>query len=332
MRIRLSKQDLDKLFSAVLSNKGYRSRDLARINNVSERTIRDWKRGVSTIPEQAYTLFISLSQLDKELFQPQVLGDYWHIKEAASKGGHVRMKIYGDLGTQEGRRKGGLASIKTHIREHTGFKVLRTIEEPDRSEYLAELIGILIGDGHLSAFQVSMTTNSRTDMEHAIFVQKLFKRLFKLSAKVTARKYENAVNVVVSSKGLVNYLNKCGMPVGNKIKNGLAVPPWIYSNLNYQKAFIRGLFDTDGCIYLDRHLIRGKLYQHLGWTITSYASALVEGIIKILVNLDFKPTFRPSQKSVFLRRGRDIKRYFSLIGTHNPKHFNRFQSFMGISK
>lgn len=328
----MPKPDLDKLFNSVSLNKRTSWKLIARRRGVSSRTIRDWKNGNITIPWGQYNFFLSLAKITKEDLRANVVEDLWHIKEAARKGGHARTRLYGNLGTPEGRKKGGLASLVTHARGNTGFKILRQIVEPNESDNLAEFMGILLGDGHLSVFQVSIATNSKTDMKHAMFISGLFRKLFHLPATVTKRKKMNAVIVVTSSKSLVNFLNKKGMPIGDKIKHGLSVPSWISKNLSFQKAFIRGLFDTDGCIYLDKHKIKGRLYKHLGWAITSYAPFLVKGVIQILTNFGFRPTYRTSQKSVFLRRGDDILRYFSVIGTSNEKHRQRFQSFVDISK
>ena len=118
------------------------------------------------------------------------------------------------------------------------------------------------------------------------------------------------------------------MPKGNKMRTGLSIPEWIGRNEKYTKAFLRGLFDTDGCIYLDRHTIREKEYLNMGWTITSYSDTLIVDIREALERLGFNPTHSKNQHSVFLRKHREIVRYFEIIGTSNPKHRNRFQKFI----
>ena len=210
----------------------------------------------------------------------------------------------------------------------TRFKTLKNIKIPVDSEKLAEFLGIMVGDGHLSNYQAIVTTNSKTDKKHALFVKKLIKDLFNIDASMRVRTLKNTIVVVASSKSLVNFLNRKGMPIGNKIQNNLKKPRWI-NNQKYQKAFLRGLFDTDGCIYLDKHKVNGKIYKHLGWTITSYADRLVSDILAILRNLGFSPTHRATQKSIYLRRQEDIYHYFQKIDTSNPKHYNRYKKFIG---
>lgn len=228
---------------------------------------------------------------------------------------------------------GGLNSIKTHLKKkNSSFQALKSIKKPGHSLLLAEFMGIIVGDGHLSKYQTGVTTNSKTDKEHALFIQRLIRQLFAVSATVKEKINENAVSVVASSRALVNYLHSLGMPIGNKIESHITIPKWIMKNTAFQKAFARGLFDTDGCIYLDKHKTKKRTYLHMGWTITSYADTLIIDIIKMLRDLGFSPTHKITQKSVFLRKQHEIQRYFQEIGTSNPKHLNRYQKFTQIMK
>lgn len=328
MRIKLQKNELDELFAAITAE-GAQWPHLAVSLKISERNLRDWRRGKVSMLQTAYLKCLTIAKFKANKFKPLVLEDYWHIAEAAKKGGYARLKLHGNLGTAEGRRKGGLASAKTHLLKGTRFNTLRPIIKPALSEELAEVMGILMGDGHLSEYQVSVTTNSITDRQHALFVKKLFIKQFALPVAVNFRKYENAVNVVISSKNLVKFLFGLGMPIGHKINNNISIPAWVMATPKYQKAFLRGLFDTDGCVFLDKHLIKGKLYKHMGWTITSYAGKLIAGIIEILNDLGLSPTYRTSQKSVFLRKQNEVRKYFTDIGTNNNKHRGRYVKFCG---
>ena len=80
---------------------------------------------------------------------------------------------------------------------------------------------ILFGDGHLSYYQASITTNSDTDKEHILFVKKLIERLFRVKVNIRKKLYKKALEAVISSRDIVAYFEKLGMPAGNKLKNGL---------------------------------------------------------------------------------------------------------------
>lgn len=328
MRVKISGEERKKIFLSALKYFGNFNKFSKGIK-VNRRTLNDWQRGISTIPLEKYNKFIRLLNFRNADFSPKILNDYWHIKRASKKGGLARLKLYGEIGTPEGRRKGGLASLATHKSKKTLFYNIKSIKEANESKKLAEFFGILFGDGHLSNYQACVYTSSQTDREHALHTKKLIKDLFEIIACLKVKKNKNVINIVASSRNLVRFLNNKGMPIGNKIKNKLRVPDWIKNNSSYKKAFIRGLFDTDGCVYLDRHKINNKIYKYLGWTITSYASNLILDVINILKECGFSPTNRLSQKSVYLRRQKEIVRYFNEIKTNNPKHYNRFIKFNG---
>lgn len=292
-----------------------------------ERTMRDWARGKFYMTESAYHDLLKKSSLKSGQISVLKKKDNWHILTAARLGGLERQKIYGDLGTPEGRRRGGLRSAQVQKDLPNGFKKLKRIHIPKHSVELAEFMGIMQGDGHLGDYQVLMVTNSETDMDHACFVGCLGEKLFKVTPVIRPRKHEKAVRVLFSSKLMVEALHLFGMPIGNKIFHGLSIPPWILSSSEYKAAFIRGLFDTDGCVFLDKHLIKNRLYQHIGWAMTSVSPHFREQIVQVMRDLGFRPSYRPSQRSVFLRRQADVHHYFDQIGSSNRKHLERYRSF-----
>lgn len=328
MRVRLSKYDLAKLFNTRVL-KGINLKEVAHEMGFSVRMLNDWKRGKYSLPYEAFKYLKNNAKLNDDDLSPHFLSDFWHISDAARKGAFARMKLHGHVATTEGRKAGGYASLVTHFTKHTGFKMLKQIYKPVHSESFAELMGILFGDGHVSDYQVGITTNSQTDKAHGLFIQKLMKDLFNITATVRYRKSVKAMTVIASSKALAYFLHSQGMPIGNKIKNNITVPKWIMGNIAYRKSFIRGLFDTDGCIYLDTHKHKNRSYRYLGWTITSYADKLIADVIAILKSIGLTPTHSPTQRSVYLRKQNEIRRYFKEVGTNNLKHDRRFKNFRG---
>lgn len=331
MRVRLSEKNLNKLFYKVFQ-KHKNWKNIPPLDEFSLKTINDWRKGKYTLPLSVFQKLVRISSSRNENFSPVFFPDFWHVEDAGRKGALETKRLYGNFGTPEGRRLGGLKSIITHQKRLTNFKTLKKIKKPKESEELAEFLGLLMGDGHVSDHQVSFYTNLKTDYEYALFVKSIIKKLFNISSSLKKRKKDNTVIIVSSSKKMVDFLRAKGMPIGNKIKNNLKAPKWIFKKLSYQKLFIRGLFDTDGCIFLDKHRVGRKTYKHLSWNLTSYAKGLINDIIAILERLGFSPTHRDSQKSVYLRKQDEIRRYFKEIRTNNVKHKNRFCIFTGKNK
>lgn len=247
------------------------------------------------------------------------------MRRAGRLGGLARVRMHGNPGTAEGRRRGGLNSLKTNRATHSGFRILKQIVYPARSVDLAELLGILAGDGHIDKYQVSVTTNSDTDLEHANYTSKLFKKLFSIQAPIKFIKNKRACAVVVSSKAVCLFLVRLGMVRGHKIRSGLRMPRWVRARKNYRAAFVRGLFDTDGCVYVDTHRIHGREYKNMGMAFTNRCLPLLKEFKATLESIGLHPT-QKTKYAVFLRRKDDIRRYFDFIGSSNEKHLNKVRN------
>jgi len=236
------------------------------------------------------------------------------------------MRLYGNPGTAEGRKLGGIRSVAAQKKNPTGFVLLRHISFPRESVELAELFGILAGDGHINEYQVSMTTNSETDLEHALFVKSLFEKLFKIPVSFSLRKNQKACTVFISSKEAARFLVEKGACKGNKILGNIHMPEWIKTKKSYRLAFTRGLMDTDGCVYTDKHKIKGREYKNLGMAFANRSLPLLADFKVTLESLGLRPT-QKSQYRLFLRREKDIQGYFAAVGSSNPKHLQKVTKY-----
>lgn len=325
MRIRLSDQDRITLFSALSE----RRVDVAKLTGMSRRIVSDWRRGKYTVPAQQFDTMLSAAGLSEDLLAFEKLSDWWQNKEAGKKGAAARMNLYGPLGTGEGRRKGGLHSYLARSRVAGDIFTPKAVAKPVPDELLAEFIGILIGDGGVTKYQVVISTNAIDDYEYAVFVKQLIEELFKITPVLSIVKNTRCLNVKVSSVELVRFLGLHGIYQGDKLKQGLNIPNWILENLELAKACLRGIFDTDGCIFQERHTIKAKLYCYPRLSFVSMSPYLRDTIYETLLALDMRPRLR-NNRSVNLESRKDIDKYFEVIGTSNPKHLKRYIRFGGV--
>ncbi len=247
--------------------------------------------------------------------------DRSHLASIARKGGKRRIELYGNPGTAEGRKRGGERSIATHSKRKTAFRTLRKIKFPQPSVALAELLGIFYGDGHIGEYQASVVTSSDTDLELAHYIRASIKELFGILPALSFRRDKNACTVLVSSKEFSRFMEGMGMPCGNKIKKGISIPVWVTNNTNYSRALLRGLIDTDGCVYQDRHRVKGKEYTSTCIAFTSASPELTSFVYEALGREGYRPTLWG--RNVRLRRRNDVASYTKTIGFNNPKHVRK---------
>lgn len=121
---------------------------------------------------------------------------------------------------------------------------------PDFSEKLAEFFGVMLGDGHINfypncaTYQIYISINNTTDKDYIPYVKDLVESLFKLPAGIHYRKNPDMAELFVSSVDLLKYLRDKGLSSTNKVKAQVKIPEWIFSKETFQRAFLKGFFDT----------------------------------------------------------------------------------------
>lgn len=259
------------------------------------------------------------------------INPHTHKVRSGRLGGLARVALHGNPGTLAGRTKGGINSLRSHAISKTGFKTLREIRSPKRNKSFAEFIGIVMGDGHVDTYQVAITTNCDTDLAHAKYVRTLAQKLFGLRVSFLYRSDSRAVVVVINSKAVCDLLVRNGIPKGSKQCFGVHIPGWIRDNPAFTRSCIRGLFDTDGCVFQDTHHIKGRTYKNAGIAFANNETHILGFFLSALQDMRLHPT-QTSPHRVFLRRSQEIATYFRIVGSSNPKHKARFLTFRKKSK
>ena len=219
-----------------------------------------------------------------------------------------------------GRSKGG-----TNSKGNTKLFV-----KPKENEKLAELFGIILGDGHLEilkigkkirCYSLNIAGHIKEDREYLLnYVNNLIEHIFKEKAHIKLSPKDNCVHVVIHGKNLTKFIQSKGIYPGNKKKNNQGIPDWIKGNKKFLKKCIRGLIDTDGSI----HCI-SKNNKNLRICFTSYIPKLIDDTRNSLISLGFHPSKIIKGNQIFLSRKEEIEKYIQEINFKNKKHLNRYK-------
>lgn len=221
-----------------------------------------------------------------------------------------------------------MADIKTF--KHPEKSHRKHVILPKLSEDLAEFFGIMMGDGGINnPWQANITLNSIADADYSKYVLGLCEKLFEVTPAIRKRKERNALIVSLASTSVVDFLVLNGLARGNKLKNGLRIPEWILKKPAYQKACVRGLVDTDGCIFVHSHRVGGKAYKNIGLTFTSYDSGLIFQVSDILEKFGIMPHISKRGKDVYLYRADSVKDYLRVFGTSNDRIKSVYRKWRG---
>lgn len=297
---------------------------MAAICHVHPRTYRDWRRAKYKVAEEALKVLCAQARIDMP--ETAILPEHWNKKEAARLGALARYRLYGNPGTLGGRQKAGLllaqwARKNLELARQGGMAVAREIKRPAHSPLLAEFVGILIGDGGIrNGLQVTISFDQSKDQDFVQWLQRTVRRLFGLSGFLSLRKRNKGGDLVISSVMLVRYLEEiAGLRPGNKLRNGLDLPKWVWERRSYQVACLRGLMDTDGGPFIHRYQVNDKWYAYLKLAFCSLSDQLLQSVSRLFSGLGFHPRLARNHQ-VFIDRVDEARRFYRVVGSRHRRH------------
>ncbi|MBW2968972.1 helix-turn-helix domain-containing protein, partial [Candidatus Woesearchaeota archaeon] len=188
------------------------------------------------------------------------------------------------------------------------------------SKELAELIGIILGDGEIKKDgSIRISFDPKKDKNF------LYRRVFILIQDILKSKinFESYKRIVFWNMAFTKFLEEdCKLTPGSKFENNWKIPKWCFKKEVYLAAVLRGLFDTDG--YFGYW---GGSLDILFGRFSHKCTNLVEDIEKSLKILNLIPSVRQSNDGRFkirLLSKEHTLRFFKIIGTSNIKHAIRF--------
>lgn len=130
----------------------------------------------------------------------------------------------------------------------------------EKSESLAEMFGIILGDGHIRwdpagrHYQLDVILNWVDEKDYVLYVKDLLINIFQYHPKISRQLNEDGsvgkgIYLTIYSKKIVQELISLGLIPGNKVENQIGIPKWIKEYNIFKLACLKGLFDTDGSIY-----------------------------------------------------------------------------------
>jgi DNA-binding transcriptional regulator WhiA len=198
---------------------------------------------------------------------------------------------------------------------------------------MAEFLGALSGDGFIGnygdrkqQFMIQFTGHSETDSEYFPYLERIItKRFPKLN--VAYRVKNKTLRMTTYSKELFSYLaNTFDFPAGKK-GSALSIPTIIKNDENLMRHFIRGVFDTDGCLFFDKRAQYKTPYPRIVLEITS--QNLFKEVTRYLskhFKITTKRKLRKGGFSIYVMEiyGYDqLSKWLALIGFSNRKHLDK---------
>jgi len=200
---------------------------------------------------------------------------------------------------------------------------------PDKiTPKLAEFIGILLGDGHISPFkyQICISLDSVLDKRYTgEVVKNYFISLFGKEPLIYYSKTARNIKCFIYSKEVHDFLTtKIGLPNGKKKYNiNNRIPEILFNDKVLLRSTIRGLFDTEGGFY-QHNKTSPRLY------IYNTSNPLLNSLYSALRQLGYKAIMKKS--CIKICKKKEIRKFFNEIGSNNPQKQLKYQIWLKEGK
>lgn len=272
-----------------------------------------YRSGVRTLPSPVFERLLSLlPDPEQSRHRSQVISKerYWGQKKA----GEITMRKYPET-FAKGRLLGAQAQ-KTKV----------SLDMPLTPD-LSECIGAWIGDGFTNrygaTYYTEITGDARLDRAyHAHIISCLQKTYPDIHPRLDAK--DNTLRLRIASKAIHLLLTKrFGLPKGRK-GYFLKIPDEIINapDKEIRRACVRGIFDTDGSVYLDKRFnppyIRIELHMR--------SPRVIESVSQILQEEGIPHQLNTGHERLQINGRKNCRFYLDKIGFRNERHLNKVRN------
>lgn len=178
----------------------------------------------------------------------------------------------------------------------------------------AYIVGVALGDGNLSnpngrATRLRITCDSAYQGIAEEIIHSLRTLFPDNKVSIISHAPTTYFNISVYSNQL-NELLPWRVGFGTKFEQNAHVPDWIKADRDFSICCLRGLLQTDGCIYTDRG------YRMVNFTNNTFA--LAQDVLEVMESLGYGPKmYKAAQKSIHpkytVRLSRDVEKFLKEI-------------------
>lgn len=309
-----SKDNREKFFSEVLTSFGLSNWKKLREHLLIPKSMFEfYKNGKISLPLELYKKF------SQKLSFQQVKFFELHIRQLEAnwgqiKAGKITYSKYRSI-FEEGRLKAIQSSKKNmHL---VSFNLIL-------DKKLAHFIGLFIGDGFTNKYGSGYIVQFTGDLKEKSFYEGNFAKdcilLFGMKPKIKLDRCSKAIRVNFYSKDLFNLITKRFKISSGRKSHTVLIPDEILnSNEEILLSCIRGIYDAEGCVFLDKRHIYKKPYVRIELHMCNLS--LLEQISNILTKNGVENTIGRIKNNLRITiYGEDmVKKFIKKVGFNNPK-------------
>lgn len=174
-----------------------------------------------------------------------------------------------------------------------------------KNEDLAELIGVVLGDGHIWKYERTEELSIFSNANNPGFIKrysKLIDIVFNKKPTVRPHSKQNCIRIRIYEKLISKRL---GVPISPRLHKKIDIPLWISKNKKYVIRYLRGLYEAEGSHSI--HLPTYTYKVHF----SNRNESMLKNVFKLVSRLGFHP--HESKYAIQLSRKDEVLRFIKLI-------------------
>jgi hypothetical protein len=222
------------------------------------------------------------------------MGEPWN--KGLTKATHLSLQKTSE--TMRRRKLDNFARWRNEAKE-TGL-IRRNFPAFRKNGDLAELLGVMLGDGHIQKFPRTERLLIFSNSNNHGFIKRyttLVEKLFEKKPYVYQQTGTNCTRISLYEKHISK---RAGMPTGPRKSLIIKIPDWILQNRTYSRRYLRGLYEAEGSYSVHLPTSTHKL------NFSNTNQSMLKNVVKLLTVLGFSPHF--DLKRVQLSKREEVER------------------------
>lgn len=180
-----------------------------------------------------------------------------------------------------------------------------SFEPLEKNGDLAELIGVILGDGHLRKFPRTEELSIFSNSNNPGFIKRysrLVEKIFGKKPACTKHGKSNCTRIRIYQKGIKKKLD---IPYSPRRWLVIKIPKWILANNQYIVRYLRGLYEAEGCYCVHEKTSTYKVF------FSNRNDSMLGNVFFLVKKLGFYPN--RSGHKVQISRKNEVYEFLDLI-------------------
>lgn len=170
---------------------------------------------------------------------------------------------------------------------------------------LAELIGVILGDGHIRKYPRTEELSIFSNSNNPGFIKRyggLVEKIFNHKPAITKHGKKNCTRIRIYQKNIASRLD---MPYSPRGLLRIKIPAWILKDNKLIVRYLRGLYEAEGCHCVHKPTSTYKVF------FSNVNQSMLNNVFRLLKKLGFYP--HKDNLRVQISRKKEIFEFLNLI-------------------